>query len=377
MDKPPKKKTTTKRVSSGKDRPQPQQKEPTQKGKETQTRLQLTTSKRKSLAPIEELDLTQQEKKRRADYDTDRPKDYRNLHQLHKTIQGNDLPSSLHSVMRKNPAYCYSQGGEYNLTFLDQPADRWPPTSSDYGDVPFDEPPSHFHRYQQADTQQDTIQLSGGPESEDYADCQTTAPTASRGPDTFGDDDSLLGDAMIGLADSHDLREVNEDNYDVMQPLEETLDYEDGIGYGDDHFQMDADLGSYGNGIYDAPEEVHTPVEGAHSCKAPTKESRYLFCGGMSSPQPEKSGFRSAKTMLKGTELGELAQLKAASPISRPTRNEQPTPMEVEVPDILDRFEDELVNDVPAKKKPIPDAFKDLEPWLFQEFGDIVELVDE
>ena len=30
-----------------------------------------------------------------------------------------------------------------------------------------------------------------------------------------------------------------------------------------------------------------------------------------------------------------------------------------------------------SKQMPAPDAFKEFEPWLFQEFGDIVELVDE
>jgi ATP-dependent DNA helicase HFM1/MER3 len=43
----------------------------------------------------------------------------------------------------------------------------------------------------------------------------------------------------------------------------------------------------------------------------------------------------------------------------------------------LARLEDEPSKDSSVKERPVPEAFKDLEPWLFQEFGDIVELVDE
>jgi ATP-dependent DNA helicase HFM1/MER3 len=374
MDKPPKKKPTVNSVPSGDERSQSQQKVSAQKGKETQTRLQLTASKRKSSAPIEELDLTQQEKKKKADYGTNGPRDYRDLHKLHKTVQGKELPSSLHSVMHKKAEYCYSQGGEHSLSFMGPPVAKRPRTSSDYGDAPFDELPSYYHAPEQAQVHQDLVQLSDGPEPEDYMHYPATVPVASRGSDTFGDDDSLLGDAMIGLADSHNLHGASEGSHDVMQPLEQVLDYQDQMGYGADPYQMDVDFAGYDNDTYGAFEEARTPLERAPSPKQPPKSH---FFNKTSSSQPERGGFKPTKTMLKEPELGELKQPKVASLILRPNENKQPRHEEDDIEDILDMFDDEPLNQVPAKKKPIPEAFKDLEPWLFKEFGDIVELVDE
>jgi ATP-dependent DNA helicase HFM1/MER3 len=377
MDKPPKKKTTAKDVPSGEERSQPQQKASIQRGKETQTKLQLTTSKRKSSAPIEELDLTQQEKKRKADYGTNGPRDYRDLHQLHKTVQGKELPSSLHSVMHKKPEYCYSQGGEHSLSFMEPPACKRPRTSSDYGDAPFEDLSFHHDALKETHAQQDLVQLSDGDEPEDYMNYPATAPVASRGSDTFGDDDLLLGDAMIGLADSQNLQGASKDSHDVMHPLEQALDYQDQMGYGADSYQMDVDLAEYDHDTYKTFEEECIPVEAAPSPKQPSMMSKSLFFHSTSSPQTERGSFKPAKRMLKGPELRELKQPKVISPIQRPSARKQPVQVEDDVDDILDMFDEEPLNDVPAKENPVPEAFKDLEPWLFQEFGDIVELVDE
>jgi ATP-dependent DNA helicase HFM1/MER3 len=46
---------------------------------------------------------------------------------------------------------------------------------------------------------------------------------------------------------------------------------------------------------------------------------------------------------------------------------------DVELLDLLDTFDDDQMKE----EKPVPEAFKDLEPWLYKEFGDIVELVDD
>jgi ATP-dependent DNA helicase HFM1/MER3 len=377
MDRPPKKKSAPKRLPSDEERSQPQQKALTQQGKETQTKLQSTASKRKSSGPIEELDLTQQEMKRKADYGTNGPRDYRDLHRLHKTVQGKELPSSLHSVMHKKPEYCYLQGGDHSLSFMEPPADKRPRTSSDYGEVSFDELMSHHNPTQQVHAQRDLVQSSDVPGSADYTDHLAAAPVATCASDAFSDDDSLLGDAMLGLADSQTLQGVSEGGYDVMEPLEQALDYQDQVGYGADPYQMDIDVAGFYDETYDAYEEPRTPIEKTHSHMEPTKKPKPLFFDSSSSLQPEHNGFKPAKTMLKSPELRELKLPRAASSVERPSASKQLIILEDNVSDILDMFDDEPFDDVPAKEKPVPEAFKDLEPWLFQEFGDIVELVDE
>ncbi|RYN41203.1 putative ATP-dependent DNA helicase [Alternaria arborescens] len=302
MDKPPKKKATVKRVPSGEDRPEPTQKAPVSKGKQTQTKLQLTASKRKVSASIDELDLTQQEKKQKANFGINGPRDYRGLHQLHKTVQGKELPTSLNSVMYKKPTYCYSQGGEHGLDFMSSTVER-PPTSSDYGDF-----------------------LSDAQEYEDFMGNEAAEPMCES--DTFGDDNSMVEDAMIGLADSRDLQAVRESEGDIMRSFENALDDADGMRYGQDGNPMDVSLGDRND------RGKIVPVNHDESHKACVGESPLLFVGDTSSPQ-------------------------------------------VEIADIFDMLDEKLAKDSSVDEKPVLEAFKDLEPWIFQEFGDIVELVDE
>ncbi|CAN9164917.1 unnamed protein product [Alternaria alternata] len=302
MDKPPKKKAMVKRIPSGEDRPEPTQKAPVSKGKQTQTKLQLTASKRKVSASIDELDLTQQEKKQKANFGINGPRDYRGLHQLHKTIQGKELPTSLNSVMYKKPAYCYSQGSEHSLDFMGPTAER-PPTSSDYGDF-----------------------LSDIQESEDFMGNEAAAPMYES--DTFGDDNSMVEDAMIGLADSQDLQAVRESEGDITQSLENALDDADGMRHGQGGKPKDVSLANCNDRGHSAP------MHHDESHKADAGGPRSLFIGSTSSPQAE-------------------------------------------IEDVLDMLDEELAKNSSVDEKPVPEAFKDLEPWIFQEFGDIVELVGE
>ncbi|CAN9135747.1 unnamed protein product [Alternaria sp. RS040] len=302
MDKPPKKKAMVKRVPSGEDRPEPTQKAPVSKGKQTQTKLQLTASKRKVSASIDELDLTQQEKKQKANFGINGPRDYRGLHQLHKTVLCKELPTSLNSVMYKKPTYCYSQGGEHSLDFMGSTVEL-PPTSSDYGDF-----------------------LSDIQEHEDFMGNEAAGLMYES--DTFGDDNSMIEDAMIGLADSQDLQVVRGSEGDIMQSLENALDDADGMRYGQDGKPKDLSLA-------DCNDRGHSaPVHRDESHKANVGGSRSLFVGSTSSSQ-------------------------------------------VEIVDVLATLDEKLAKVPSVDEKPVPEAFKDLEPWIFREFGDIVELVDE
>jgi ATP-dependent DNA helicase HFM1/MER3 len=296
MDKPPKKPAVAKHATLGDDHHAAKVSASSQTPKVMQTKLQLTSYKRKLSSAVEELDLTQEEKKQKTNLGKNGPKDYRELHQLHRTIQKKDPPSALHSVMHTKPSYCYSEGGEHSLSFLEQARASQSEDLSDYGDIPLDGLSTHFDM-----PDPEPVSLQRAPEErENSTEYAVVAPVASCASETFGDDDSLLGDAMMGLADSQILREMNDGS-------------------------------------------------------------------------PQSNDFKPAKLLLQDSDLMELKQPKTNSTPLRRAPSETPTEDNTRVIDVLD-----MLDDLPAREaSPVTGAFQGLEPWLFQEFGDIVELVAE
>ncbi|KAH8730738.1 nucleotide-sugar transporter-domain-containing protein [Phaeosphaeriaceae sp. PMI808] len=335
MDKPPKKHTTAKNTTSvekdGHDLP-------SKKSKEIQSKLQLTPFKRKPSPSIEELDLTEEarQKKKIVSNTKTSPFNYRELDELHKSIQKKDLPASLHSVMHKTPSYCYSQGGDHHLSFL---KDTRSECSSDYGDVALDELSTQVDHYQPATQQRNLIQLGDG--IENFVD-DNTVPIQCCGSDIFGDDDSLLGDAMVGLADSQILKTFN-NTHD--QDMAHALDRQSDIEYqapfeNEEHFDFTVD-------------EDRDWCELDEPPTIPSATTRH-------DSNVRRNDFRSAKSLLKP---------------EAPTQIENSVdldPSDNDIDALMGMFDDPQANE----SKTVPEAYKDLEPWLFQEFGDIVEIVD-
>jgi ATP-dependent DNA helicase HFM1/MER3 len=374
MDKPPKKPAITKRPALNEDNLQPEQIVSSQKTKVTQSKLQLTTSKRKISSAIEELDLTREEKKKKKKTDPSNyePKDCRELHQLHNNIHRETPPSALHSIMHTKPTYCYSQGGEHNLSFMQQPSAWCSADSSDYGDIPLDELLPQHHHPESINKQDDFIRMSDGLYADEFMDYPATAPVASRESDTFGDDDSLLGDAMVGLADSQTLQALCETNNAIMQPLEDAIDKAYEAELHDDSFCTN--LGHSVNVIdschmhKDANITSYVPMN-----RTPTQKPCILSNDSTASSEERRRDFKTAKTMLKYGELEELEESKASLPTSRHESSDKMAIDNSEALDVHDMFNDTST----AEQEPIPDAYEGLEPWLLQEFGDIVEVVDE
>ena len=361
MDKPPKKKTATKHTSLNVDHTQSKRKQASQKGKGTQTKIRLLASKRRSSTAIEELDMTQQEKKSKADHATNGSKDFRQLHQLHKTVQEKDLPSSLHSVMHKKPAYCYSQGGEHSLSFMDQPTMERPKTSSDYGDLQFNELDSYLTCSQQPTTH-GLIPGNDIEDPDEFTDSAMAGEFTACASETFGEDDSLLGDAMIGLADSQNLQAAENLDDHVLYAFEDTLEREDTTVNQDEGFPMQNDSNiDVGN----------NSLEGSHT--SATVRLRNSAAHNRPLPYFDTRGDPSVS---KGSALTELRQIKAVPSISQRKSGDQVIGQEDAILDILDMLNAQPAKDVATQEKPVPEAFQDLEPWLFREFGDIVELVD-
>jgi ATP-dependent DNA helicase HFM1/MER3 len=94
------------------------------------------------------------------------------------------------------------------------------------------------------------------------------------------------------------------------------------------------------------------------------------------------SDIGAAKSQSTGSRLQENKPSKSAMSSPNPNASVED---DVDVMDLIDILDDPVdVLDVPdildgakVKKKHVPEAFKELEPWLFEEYGDIVELVDE
>ncbi|CAO2655707.1 Nn.00g045100.m01.CDS01 [Neocucurbitaria sp. VM-36] len=373
MDKPPKKKSTTKRALLPDDSHRPTQKEMSQKGKRTQTKVHFPVLKRKSSTVIEELDLTRQEKKSKAvGHAMNRPKDFRNLHQLHEIVQGEDIPPTLHSVMNTKPSYCYSQDGDHTLSFMGQSAMKSTQASSNYGDIQFERPSTDLYHTQESATP-DVVRLNCSANPSDYVEYEGKAPSTSRGSEIFGDDDSLLGDAMIGLADSQNLQTTDYDNGYVTDDLEDIGYLANEPSYEDDDFPMDIDLNSAEN--YNNPEAT-TTLTADSLCKGQAEKPQ-LPDSNEGSKVPTLHDRRSPEgAMLKGSQLQELKQPKFAISIPQTKPVAKAAEQEDEVLDLFDMFEAQSEDNAVVKEKAVPEGFTDLEPWLFQEFGDIVELAD-
>ena len=387
LNKPPKK-PAVKRMPTDEHHNQPIPSSSAQKDNKMQMKLQLQASKRKSSTAIEELDLTQQEKKRKNKYAISGPRDYRDLHNLHKNIQKKDMPASLHSVMKKKPAYCYGEGGEHQLSFLSQPSASRPKTSSEYGDLQFDD-----FTYGPSATQNRITN------SDDLASLHFSnrAPVPSRSSDTFGDDESIFGEAIVGLADSQDLQGTKMMGTSSMQENEA----HDAIDVAEDFtnvdFPMNLDFAPKEDVSSDLPRQAACTAEQQDRFTQPVNTHAPFF-EATSSPDQSRH-FKPAKSLRQDRGLRDLQQEKAV--VSTPHHAARDEDEDKDVySDLLNKLDMPLAaNDKenitsvhrPAKAKApvqpikteqdqpeqIPEGFKDLQPWLFQEFGDIVELVDE
>ncbi|KAJ4351104.1 ATP-dependent DNA helicase MER3 [Ascochyta clinopodiicola] len=381
MDKPPKK-AAPKRLSADESQDLQLFKSPVQPKPKTQSKLQLHASKRKMDTVIEELDLTQHGKKQKSEYAINGPRDYRGLQNLHKGVQKKDMPSSLHSVMHKKPAYCYGEGGEHQLSFLNQPTTTYHMTSSEYGGLELDETAPEIHKQ--------PLCLKNPP-SMHFSD---QAPVVSRGSDAFGDDDSIFSEAIVGLADSQDLQGAYAINMSKEQDYgNSAVDVTEEAA--DAHFPVEIDLTALEDDSLDPPK--HMKASAAHIIQAAVSTIKTPVFNSTSSSVQHTKG---AKSTLPDRQQPNVRQGKVTTQIAEPGAggelladdtiddlfNLLDNPPIAEVQGLAHHDQTSAKDQAPgqsvqveAEKEPeqIPEAFQGLQPWLFQQFGDIVELVDE
>jgi ATP-dependent DNA helicase HFM1/MER3 len=375
MDKPPKK-TGPKRLPTNENRAQAAS-NAVEVPKSTQTKLQLSSSKRKISAAIEELDLTQDEEKKKTYHANGGRKQYQDMHERSQSVQTH--PSSISSIMHKKPKYCYGEGGDYNLSFMN---DRLGSGSSDYSEIHFDDLPDDLTRPTRGQTP--PVVSSVVHEAEHSVRMISPAADAAldRRSDTFGDDESIFGDAMIGLADSEDLRsdgnrqDVDDDG---MKAFENASENDYAFDLPDDEYPIDFDEFPTANNVHAAAVQQ---VRAGSTIDVPMMPMRRgpspSFRGTGGGP---RSAQHTAKSISKGSILNESNNVHKHT---KPSHHRMSSKM-TENNKMVDINYDELftddaisLEDITAQEKPpTPEAYKGLEPWLFQEFGDIVEIVDD
>lgn len=335
IDRPPKKKAT-KTVHPAKSSIQIQINPSAQDGKIPETKLQFINSKRKMSDSIEELDLSQQEKRTKTNHATRGLKDFRNLHQLHKNTQSKGLPASLHSIMHKKPSHCYTQDGKHDIPSLGQESCQSPTTSSDYGDIKFDEVSALMDEMPVNHT---LLGQSYGSEDLDLdknMDHIIEYPKCSYTQGILDSDNSLMENATMVTNDSQQLKFSSDRNSNETKVLDQG-------GYELDSFQEHPESPERTCGITYAPEQLYsTPA----LCYNPSEISIY---------RTEVQRLDDISDFANVTQISTSAeQQKATSSHSNVDNNSKAIDQDI-----------------------MPETFRDLEPWLFQQFGDIVELVED
>lgn len=357
MDKPPKK-PAPKHTSSNElcDGPYDQSSARFEnKDKKVQTKLQLSAPKRKISAVIDELDLTQQAKRKGAHDAVQGSRDYRELHKLHDSVQKKNPPATVSSIMHQKPLYSYIEGGKPDLSFLTQGmfADRPRSNlSSDYGDLGFDDfvsediHPEVSHAFSNIRNNSNVITHDG------VVGSPFGPLTSDMRQDGYKENDEMLDDTMKETADSgHTKTSIDAPNNILQMFRESSYDYGSSVDRVEEP-ERDRDP-TRDQGVDDQWRLLPT----SSSVKIPTippVKGQSLFLNDTSPPQTTYPGFKLASSMLKDSELKELESVCISQEVDKM----------------------EAKTNATTEGEHVPEAYKDLEPWLFQEFGEIVEIVD-
>jgi ATP-dependent DNA helicase HFM1/MER3 len=341
-----------------------------QKEKKRQSTLQLSTSKRKSLDGVEVLDLTQQDKKRKLDFTQNRPQEYRDLHQLHTKVQKKNPPTSITTVMHKKPDHRYSAGGEHLLSFLDNGGvqEQHRTATNDYSDIGSDMVSLNF---EDLDGLKDHREQSGGKGVRDQED-RNGGPTnnifSDRRSDTFGDEDSLFSEAIVGLADSHDLQAESNKCDGDPSAFEDSFNDNHGDVFGDELSFDHLPATSKSSAIIQPPKASPKPTSKFPKPQIATCDLDFSDAHG---PPTDYDGLTRPQSILQRPALQEPKHSKGD--LRRSESGLKKLPANNEEKENSDKGMLEEPKSV--EETVLPDAYKDLEPWLFAEFGDIVELV--
>lgn len=321
-----------------------------------QTQLQFSTSKstngRLESSPPSELDLTQRPLEPRKPYDGP---DYGKIRKLHSNVLPRAPPKSITRISHAQPSRSIAQGKTPMLSFLTEPKQRNEKENrmAEEG-VTAD---SDWHSEENPDHRRASAYMSEA--STELEPKSFEQPSEA----SYGEVDSTLEDALVGLADSQRLEathrttrserndiDVASDNTGVLLAAAPTVSY-----------TADDDL------------MARTPVD-ARKLK------------GQSLLLPDTSSFRDDQ---QSTEIRRITPTKRVREVEEIPQlaTIQPKKHRIGASDCgrdlthnehgVDENAAKVENAQQAKRdeSEVPDAYKGLDAWLLEEFGDIVEFV--
>ena len=288
-------------------------------GEYTQTKLSLIASKRRNSSVIDELDLTQQSKREKAGNAANGHGDFGGLHKLHKGVQKMESPYTISKIVQQAPQFCDGKASELNSTFLGRiqyKKSSESTTSSDYGDLGFDD---------------------------------------------MTDDVSEQNIGHINLASTRmPFEEIpGHDEYNPME-LEDDMELDTDFI---DKLEMNSMRGFSTSSTVEVP--MLSPEKG-----------KSLFLNDTSSPRAPQSSSKSTRSILHGYEL---VQPKCGNRFycekkNKPDNyNDKKSSPEATAVVNTTKKNSGIEND---REEPLPEEYKDLDPWLYREVGDIVEIMN-
>lgn len=382
LDRPPKKAAKKASLSRQPEPSSSSKKEP------KQTKLQLTASKRKVCADIETLDLTQSEKKRKSDL-SKAPRDIRNLNQLHKKVLPHDPPVSLSTITHKKPAYCYAAGGDHDLSFLGTGPGAvrgGTATSTDYGDLSDD--------LQTYDPMELPEKVAAGRSNttrpQDYMDASANRKTLDHSMDASDDEEFSMDEGLTDLPEDSATAPLNPDHEHAFEDdrldeeLGDYLSFDDGIS-ASDHLTV---------AVQEKPQ-----AEAKAEVKSPlSKEDTSVTVSPFFAGSRSRNSFKTARTGFEASPLQEVGQSRdarsrlgkatedAAKEINQSEKKAKDAEGKDRTADVVlpaDK-EDAVQQESGFKKESVVEQEKSTDPrlegldsWLLEEFGDIIEVVDE
>lgn len=349
----------------------------------TQTKLQLTLSKgKKSSASVEHLDLTQNENS--DEYSIHGPRDYKRLQQLHTSIHMKTPPASLSAVMHTKLAYSYARGEQPILSFLSGSKKEWRQeagSSTNFGDSWVEDMmPSKFFDASDGPRHTDAgLDLERRQISDEFGDpIEVVGINDDQGDSSIDDADSELAAAMVGLADSRELKDKDENGYEedfkiFKDSFEMVRDDE-----GDDaEFAKRSDEGTpFDDTSFPLLETSSTSTVALRHATLPEKGHSMLLNDTSNLNEPY-GGFKPVALLLKrDREIADIWQPAGSTTKKQKVEKKGFENIHSENAEATEREPElGLVSASPNQNIVIPPGFEDIEPWLIAEFGDIVEFV--